>query len=46
MAAVGFISLWGLPTTVHATLHAQGTSETAMDDLGVSVIAAGEESIV
>lgn len=39
MAAVGFISLWGLPTTVHATLHNQQAGTPKLDGLGVSVVA-------
>ncbi|GEO25050.1 argininosuccinate synthase [Alicyclobacillus acidoterrestris] len=39
MAAVGFISLWGLPTTVHATLHNQQAGTPKLEGLGVSVVA-------
>ncbi|WAH40468.1 argininosuccinate synthase [Alicyclobacillus fastidiosus] len=37
MAAVGFISLWGLPTTVHAALHADSEAAPKLEGLSVSV---------
>lgn len=42
MAAVGFISLFGLPTTVYAALHAQGQNGVSADEAAVSVMAADE----
>lgn len=38
-AAVGFISLWGMPTTVHATLHPPTLAPASETD-GVSVLTA------
>lgn len=45
-AAVGFITLWGLPTTVYAALHGGEQYGAAADTMttGVSVIEAGDDA--
>lgn len=43
MAAVGFISLWGLPTSVHAALHTKGQDAKQLGQLEVSVVEATVE---
>lgn len=42
MAAVGFISLFGLPTTVYAALHKKEQSGVSADEASVSVLSADE----
>lgn len=44
MAAVGFISLWGLPTTVHALLHSGDQEGVKVESSAVSVLEATEEA--
>lgn len=44
MAAVGFISLWGLPTTVHALLHSGSQQGVKVDEKAVSVLEAAKEA--
>ncbi|WP_326492572.1 argininosuccinate synthase [Alicyclobacillus dauci] len=43
MAAVGFISLWGLPTSVHALLHAKPSDGSELNQSTVSVVAANTQ---
>ncbi|MCL6625376.1 argininosuccinate synthase [Alicyclobacillus shizuokensis] len=44
-AAVGFIELWGMPTTVHAGVHQQGAeAASVLTDVHVSALEKNEDS--